>query len=166
MTTHLNRRGLGHLCATVLTALTLTSCGSEGTGGGRGASPASPSPTSDPLPTAWVGAAPGVELSSDATAVRLSLGANNTTPFKWRYTAQPEGVLAEVDSGYTPEPNPEGMSGLGGGTAWWVLEAVADGETTLTFTYAHLGGEGTREPADSRVYRLTVEDGVIARMSQ
>ncbi|WP_269471451.1 protease inhibitor I42 family protein [Actinomyces slackii] len=112
--------------------------------------------------------------------VQVSLEANHTTPYEWRYTMSTDGVLEEDCSEYLTDEHEEGMTGVGG-TMIFVFRAVADGEVTITFTYASLfdddASSSPTEPStsptedaeaspqdsdDEVVYTYRVRNGVIS----
>lgn len=69
-------------------------------------------------------------------AFALSVPANPSTGYEWALTTPPDpAMLRSTGHRYTPDPDAEGATGVGG-TDLWTFTAVGPGQTSLTLTYA------------------------------
>jgi inhibitor of cysteine peptidase len=119
---------LGALAAAVLlAAASLAACGSSG-GGSGGASPAAPR-TIKVAPVAKMGF---VADAAVGDTVVVSLDANPTTGFTWKFTGGD--TFEIVSSKYVADPNPDGLAGAGG-TQVVTLKVTKAGTSDLTATY-------------------------------
>jgi len=115
---------LGALAAAVLlAAASLAACGSSG-----GASPAAPR-TIKVAPVAKTGF---VADAAVGDTVVVSLDANPTTGFTWKFTGGD--TFEIVSSKYVADPNPDGLAGAGG-TQVVTLKVTKAGTSDLTATY-------------------------------
>jgi inhibitor of cysteine peptidase len=120
--------GAGVLAAAVLLAVaSLAACGS-GSGGDDNASPAAPK-TIEITPAAQTGTT--VEAAVGDTIV-VSLEANPTTGYTWEFTAGD--TISIAGSKYVADPNPDGLSGVGG-TQLVTLTVTKAGASDLTGMY-------------------------------
>ena len=74
---------------------------------------------------------------------------NPTTGYQWAYQASAEGILTLVkDEFLMPEQAAEGEALVGApGTHYWVFQGAAEGDVTLTFSYARSFEEGVKPEA-------------------
>ena len=91
---------------------------------------------------------------SDSKTATVELEGNPTTGFTWIYTMIPEGIVKELSNDYIQDDADEGMTGVGG-TFIFKFEAVAQGETELSFFYLR---EWEDEPAEEIVVYNAVVD--------
>lgn len=92
----------------------------------------------------------------DKTAILLL--ENPTTGFSWAYTASVEGVLQSDGDYYVASEEPkEGETLVGaGGYHMWFFTGLAEGDVTLTFTYAKSWEEGVA-PEATVTYAIHVD---------
>ncbi len=93
----------------------------------------------------------------DKTAILLL--ENPTTGFAWAYTASVEGVLQSDGDYFVASEEPkEGETLAGaGGYHMWLFSGMAEGDVTLTFTYARSWEEGVA-PEATVTYAIHVDE--------
>ena len=86
----------------------------------------------------------------------IELEGNPTTGYSWVYAMSPEGIVREVSNEYIAA-NTVGHVAGSGGKFIFTFEAVAEGETELTFSYLRPWEENI--PAlKTVIYRAIVDD--------
>jgi predicted secreted protein len=96
--------------------------------------------------------------------VTVELTGNPTTGYTWVYTISPEGILHKISTKYIPDQT-GGAVGGSGGKFIFLFEALAEGEAELTFSYLRVWETDT-SPAETRVYRATVDDKTGLMLTQ
>lgn len=89
---------------------------------------------------------PSSPIADDEHTVLYSLPANATTGFSWTaFVVAGKSVSLDEDAGgYVPDPNPEGLLGVGG-MHTFMIRAVAPGESVIHFVYGRSWDENGQE---------------------
>lgn len=90
-------------------------------------------------------------------SIFVQLDANYTTGYHWTVDIDGQCIQLE-DANYTPDNAPDGMVGVGG-TWRCTLNAVSDGNATLTFTYARPWDK--TNIAETHILKVSVSNGKI-----
>ncbi|MBQ6570067.1 MAG: protease inhibitor I42 family protein [Clostridia bacterium] len=94
------------------------------------------------------------KTKTDPTKFVVELEGNPTTGYQWDCRIIDENIVKLSGSNYQQSDNPEGLVGVGG-TYKFVIEALAEGETDVVFTYSR-PWENT-DPAETVTYHFTVD---------
>ncbi|MFZ4584771.1 MAG: protease inhibitor I42 family protein [Acidimicrobiia bacterium] len=85
----------------------------------------------------------------------IKLSANATTGYEWVVATEPDQAVAKIVSNeYQADPNPKGMSGVGG-TQVVVIDGVGAGSTILVLNYLRTFEQGV-PPVKSESFPISV----------
>jgi predicted secreted protein len=91
--------------------------------------------------------------SEEANSVSVELSGTPSTGYSWTWTADREGIVKEVYSGFTRDE--ENIRPGSGGLFVFTFEGEAEGSTELVFSYARPWEAG--EAAETVRYAFTVD---------
>lgn len=97
---------------------------------------------------------PWLNIGKTDAALTVELDANATTGYSWFCEIEDAAVLVLTGSEYKADATPPGMVGVGG-IQYFYFDALAQGETDVTFTYRQNWAGG--DTADIVVYTVTVD---------
>lgn len=146
------------IIAAALAAVALAACASGGSS--SAASSASASGSSSASTSASSSSDDTVVVLDGNLFVEILLDYNAGTGYEWTYTAEPEGVLSEIDRTTEGDDGGEPVDGAPL-TEAFVFITNQPGEVVLTFNLVRPGEEDA-EPAETQVYAFTVDNEMSA----
>jgi len=94
--------------------------------------------------------------SPAALTVTLDFDANITTGYEWNAAIVSGASVRLCDLGYVSDPNPEFMDGIGG-THYFELTALSEGDTVIRFRYSR----GADEPGPELYACAAVDSDLV-----
>ncbi len=86
----------------------------------------------------------------------VELYENPSSGYEWEYSFDETGILAQVESHYTPDPDSI-INGKGGGTKIFTFRSLNSGTVNITFEYVTYS-QDEKIVASKYIYTYTVDD--------